>query len=191
MKITFGLWLDGYEAGQSRRALESPNRGPLGLLQILETRLGLKAKTATTPRRVVQFRGVLEQLAAERPTFYAESLEKDPYAVAETLLRWRDELIASGWNGKALDKATVRLQDMASLEARAADSLAPGVADRLRSVLRELDGRSANIELLTVRDPKAHLPKLWQSVCDKLGAQYEPTPLLAGAASSECDLAAC
>jgi hypothetical protein len=125
MRITFGLWLDGYEAVKSRQALESPNRGPLGLLQILETRLGLKAKTTTTLRRVVQFRGVLEKLAAERPTFYAESLKKDPYAVAETLLRWRDELVVSGWNGQALDKATVRLRDMAVLEARAADSVAP------------------------------------------------------------------
>jgi hypothetical protein len=188
MKITFGLWFDGYETVESRQAVESPICGPLGLLQILETRLGLKAKTATTPRRVVQFRALLEQFAAERPTFYAESFKKDPYAVAETLLRWRDELIESGWNGQSSVQDTARLRDMAALEAQAATKLSAGTADRLHSILQELECRSAKIQSLTVRDSKAHFSKLWQDVCDKLGAQYEPDPLLTTTVSSDSDL---
>jgi RecB family exonuclease len=188
MKITFGLELDGYQAVESRQALESPICGPLGLLQLLETRLGLKAKTSTTPRRVVQFRGLVEQLAGEGAAFYGESFKKDPYAVAETLLRWRDDLIASGWNGQASSDSTLRLRDMAALEARAAAHLSPGPADRLRAILRELELRSAKIKSLTVRNPRAHLSKLWQNVCDKLAADYAPAPLSAGAEAPDSDL---
>ena len=31
--------------------------------------------------------------------FYTASFTKDPLAVAETLLRWRDELVLAGWDG--------------------------------------------------------------------------------------------
>jgi hypothetical protein len=188
MKVIFGLDLDGYRTLQSTQAMQLAVCGPLELLQVLETRLGLKTKTVTTPRRVVQFRAAIEQLVAEGPTFYAESFKKDAYAVAETLLRWRDDLIAAGWNGQASSDDTAKLRDMAALETRATRSLSPGSGDRLRSILRELGSRSAEIERLTVRDPKLHLPKLWQDVCEKLEANYEPPALLIAAQSPDSDL---
>ena len=174
MKISFGIGLDGYETLEARQALAMPICGPLALLQLLETRLGLKAKSTTSAHRVVQFRQILERLAVERPTFYVESFKKDPYAVAETLLQWRDDLIEAGWDGQASVGDTARLRDMATVEAQTTNCLSAGSADRLRSVNQELASRSPKIDLLTVSDPKSHLSKLWQLICEKLGARFEP-----------------
>ena len=48
----------------------------------------------------MQYRQSLEA-AASKPRFYAASFAKDPFSVAETLLRWRDELVLAGWDGSA------------------------------------------------------------------------------------------
>ena len=96
MKISFGMGFDGYETVLPKQSLAMPVCGPLGLLQLLETRLGLKAKAVSSAHRVVEFRQILEQISIERPAFYNESFKKDPYAVAETLLQWRDALIETG-----------------------------------------------------------------------------------------------
>lgn len=111
MKIIFGMGFDGYETVLPRQTLAMPTCGPLGLLQLLETRLGLKAKIVSSAHRVVEFRQILEQVSIERPTFYNESFKKDPYAVAETLLQWRDALIEVGWDGVASASNTARIQD--------------------------------------------------------------------------------
>ena len=119
MKVAFSLALDGYDTLLPRQMLSTPTCGPLGFLQLLETRLGLKAKATSSPRRVVQFRQILEQITNERSTFYSESFKRDPYAVAETLLNWRDDLIEAGWDGLAAADDTIRIQDLAAVEARA------------------------------------------------------------------------
>lgn len=173
MKINFGMGLDGYETVLPRQMLAMPICGPLGLLQLLETRLGLKTKTVSSAHRVVEFRQILEQLSIKRPTFYNESFKKDPYAVAETLLQWRDALIEAGWDGLAFASDTARIQDMAAVEALTTNRLPLGIADRLRSVLTELASRSPKLDSLTVRDLHNHLPKLWRLICEKLGARYE------------------
>ena len=49
----------------------------------------------------MEYHGFLNELADQRPTFYSESLQKDPYGVAQALLRWRDELIEIGWTVRA------------------------------------------------------------------------------------------
>jgi len=174
MKVRFGLNFDGFDSLVPKQMLAAPTLGPLGFLQLLETRLGLKSKSFSAAHRVVQFRQILEQLTNERRTFYTESFNKDPYAVAEALLLWRDALIEAGWDGLASTADTARIQDMAALEAKTANHLSPGFADRLRSVAFELNHRSPNLDSLVVCDPQNHLPKLWQLLCTKLGAHYEP-----------------
>ena len=160
MKVRFGLNFDGFDSLVPKQMLAAPTLGPLGFLQLLETRLGLKSKSFSAAHRVVQFRQILEQLANERRTFYTESFNKDPYAVAEALLLWRDALIETGWDGLASTADTARIQDMAALEAKTANHLSPGFADRLRSVAFELNHRSPNLDSLVVCDPQNHLPKL-------------------------------
>ena len=174
MKVGFGLSLDGYASLLPKQTLAMPMYGPLGLLQFLETRLGLKAKATSSALRVFQFRKILEELVTERPMFFSESFKRDSYAVAETLLKWRDDLIEAGWDGLASADDTARIQNMAAVETRTGNRLSPGTSDRLRSILLELNSRSPNLDLLTVRDPQSHLPKLWRLICAKLEARYEP-----------------
>ncbi len=47
--------------------------------------------------------------------------------MAETLLRWRDELVLAGWNGSADPADTSRIRDLAEVEALAGRDLSPGV----------------------------------------------------------------
>ncbi|MBI3852566.1 MAG: PD-(D/E)XK nuclease family protein [Verrucomicrobia bacterium] len=110
----------------------------------------------------------------ERPMFFSESFRRDSYAVAETLLKWRDDLIEVGWDGLASADDTIRIQDIVAVEARTGKRLSPGTSDRLRSVLLELNSRSPNLDWLAVRNSPSHLPKLWRLICAKLGARYEP-----------------
>jgi ATP-dependent helicase/nuclease subunit B len=171
LSITFGLNLDGYEARAAVPALGEVTCGPIGLTQILETQLGLKAKISTAPQRTVQYMRLIESFG--EPAFFNKSFEKDPIAVAETLLGWRDNLIEAGWNGQATTADSLRLQALAMIEARAIGHLAPGIADRLRSILCELASRSPHVGPLIVMEDRAYLPTLWQKVCDRLNAQYD------------------
>lgn len=176
MNLRFGLGLDGYESASAPCDLGSLTCGPLGLLDVLETRLGLKARRVSQTARVLQFKSVLEEIAAERNVFYAASLAKDPLAVAATLLGWRDGLIEAGWNGSASAQDCARLQDLATIEVQTAARLAPGRCDRLATVVRTLESRSAEIESLTVFEDREHLATLWTQLCDKLGAVYKRAP---------------
>ena len=174
MKITFGLSLDGWEPLKSPQCLNEATCGPGGFLELLEVRLGLKTNALPLSQRLVHYKALLDELVKERAAFYAESFKRDPYAVAETLLGWRDALTMAGWDGQASGKDSARLQDMSALESRTPGRPAPGMGDRLRAVLRELASRSAHIDVLTVVEEPEHLPALWRQVCDKLGAHYAP-----------------
>ena len=175
MKITFGLSLDGWEPLTSPQCLDEFTCGTAGFLELLEVRLGLKTSAVLLSQRLLQYKELLEELAKKRSAFYAESFKKDAYAVAETLVGWREGLIMAGWDGQASETDSARLQDMAALEARTLGRLAPGMGDRLRTVLLELALRLPHIDALTVVEEPEHLPALWRQVCDKLGAHYAPT----------------
>ena len=115
MNITIGMSLDGYEPPQQDNSLGAVVTGPSGMLDLLETRLGLSGEWPVQPIPVIQYqRCLVEADNAER--FYLRSLSIDALAVAKTLLRWRDECVAAGWNGSAADTDSQRIQDMAAVE---------------------------------------------------------------------------
>ena len=61
--------------------------------------------------------------------------------MAETLLRWRDELVLAGWDGSLDPVASERIRDLAEVEGLAGPDLLPGFGDRVRKALTELDRR--------------------------------------------------
>src|ERR1700719_3449 len=132
LKITFGLDLDGYQDLQARDRFNEPICGPQGLLRLLELRLGLASKPASAASRIVQYRGALDSAASTKERFYTASFAKDPLAVAETLLRWRDELVLAGWNGSPDPAPSGRIGDLVEVEGLAGSNLLPGFADRIR-----------------------------------------------------------
>jgi len=168
--MTFGLQLEGVQTPGAFQGLEQATCGPVGFAQILETRLGLKAKAVSAPQRTAQY---LELLETAPPTaFFASSFAKDPIAVAETLLNWRDSLIEAGWAGQTASADSPRLRDLAKIEAHTPGRLAPGLADRLRAILSELASRSPKLESLEVMEARDCLPTLWQQICDRLSARF-------------------
>lgn len=101
MKIIFGLDLDGYQALATQDTFGKLICGPHALLEFIELRLGLATKSVSAVSRIAHYRELLERMAVGQSRFYASSFERDPFSVAETLLRWRDELVLAGWDGSA------------------------------------------------------------------------------------------
>ena len=130
MKITFGQALDGTELLAQSNSMGNVVYGPLHLTDILETQLGLKRKSVSEIARVFQFVKVLEKLAESKQRFYSTSFEKDPLAVSEVLLNWRDSLVLTGWNGM-VDGNSQRLRDLADMNVALKESVALGQPDRL------------------------------------------------------------
>jgi hypothetical protein len=171
LSVTFGLRFDVAPPTVALPTLGQATVGPLGLLQLLETRLGLKRVDASLAERREQYRQLLEQAPEE--AFFRSSLAKDPIATAATLLQWRDGLVEAGWDGHADAADSLRLRGLAEVENRVEGVLAPGVGDRLGRVLAVLrSGMSAHLSGVVVVDPDAVLPGLWRQVFQVLGAEY-------------------
>src|ERR1700719_2970395 len=173
LKITFGLDLDGYQDLQPRDRFNESICGPQGFLDLLELRLGLASKPVTAAGRIVQYREFLQKAASIKPRFYIVSFAKDPVAVAETLLRWRDELVLAGWDGSPDPAASQRIRDLAEVEGLAGPNLLPGFGDRIRKALAELDRRDPKFAAIEVLENRDSLPLLLRRVFAKLGASFQ------------------
>lgn len=172
MKVIFGLDLDGHEDLTARDRFNELICGPNGFLGLLELRLGLPSKPVSYAIRVAQYRVALETAATQKPRFYSESFGKDGFSSAETLLRWRDELILGGWDGSSDPVYTARLQDFADVEQLAGSNLSPGFGDRIRLVLSELERRDAKLSGLELLDDPKYFPRLLRDLFTKLGASF-------------------
>jgi hypothetical protein len=173
LKITFGLDLDGYQDLQPRDWFNELICGPQGFLRLLELRLGLASKPATAAARIVQYRELLQNATSIKERFYTASFAKDPLAVAETLLRWRDELVLAGWDGSPDPGSSQRIRDLAEVEGLAGPDLLPGFGDRLRKALTELDRRDPKFAAIEVLENRESLPLLLRRVFAKLGATFQ------------------
>lgn len=172
MNLTFGLALDGFASADPRPRFDAVVCGPAGLLRLLELRLGLVGALPSHGRRVVGYRDALAALAATSPQFYSASFTQDDYAVAETLLRWRDELVLAGWDGQAAAGFSPRLATLAAVEASLDPALRAGEGDRLRTIAAALADRSPQFDSVTVSDPLDELPVRWRQLLQTLGAKF-------------------
>ena len=133
MKITFGQALDGTELGAIDNSLGNIVCGPLRLMDVLETQLGLKRKSVSDMTRVFQLVKVLEKLVESKQPFYSASFEKDPLAVSEALLQWRDSLALAGWDGTT-DGSSRRLRDLSDANAASKTAIPQAKPDRLTAI---------------------------------------------------------
>ena len=190
MDITFGMALDGYEPPEQENSLGTVIIGPRGMLDLLETRLGLGGEWPAQPIRVIQYQQCL-QAADNSERFYSRSLGVDPLAVAKVLLRWRDEWIEAGWDGTAAEGDNQRIRDLAAVEGLAAARLGKGTADRLRAVIQTLETRAPGIERVRLVDAIDQLPPAWQELFSKLPTRPETVDAWEGpTAVAGTDLAA-
>ena len=167
MKVTLGLALDGQRAIRPANRLGDTDVGPLGLLGLLETYLGLQSLVVPTAERIVQYRDCLARCVTDS-RFYARSFDVDELGTAALLLDWRDTWRLHGWDGRISEGAAKRLRDMADVEVEASMRVAPGIGERLGYVLPALESRQTGISEIALIDPVDAFPLAWRRVLQRL-----------------------
>ena len=167
MKIRFGLHLDGQRGHHARDSMGEATVGPLGLLSILESQMGLPPVTVHPSTRVVEYQACLE--ACNTPArFYRRSFATDPLGTAATLLGWRDSWHLHGWNGTAAAAGAARLVDMAAVERRAGLEVAFCIGQRLANIASTMARRKPAIAHFELLDPLDAFPLRWREVLQQL-----------------------
>ena len=163
LTITLGLHLDGPASRALAQRAGEIAVGPLALLGLLETRLGLGAEQPSRAERIVQYRDCLARVDSPA-RFYHASFAADALGSASTLLAWRDLWLLEDWNGEAPPGASRRLADLAEVEALARRTVAPSPGERLARVRCRLEQGQPPLGELRLVDPVAVFPRRWQSV---------------------------
>ena len=170
MHVVFGWHLDGPTFPEtpdgSDFALDGVVVGPLGLLDILETRLGLNGPGAPAALRIAQYLACLRSID-DGNQFYSGSRAADEWSTARLVLSWRDELVSTGWSPMAASWQSPRLDTLARVEAVKNLPLESGVPDRVRSVAAKVKD-AGTIEKLTLVDAPESLPLVWRELFDAL-----------------------
>ncbi|MGD1038539.1 MAG: PD-(D/E)XK nuclease family protein [Roseiarcus sp.] len=169
MRLTFSWFADSASwperPGAGDAVLDQAVVGPNGLLDCVETMLGLGRPGVANVTRIAVYRRKIEAAGGSR--FWSESFALDPWSSARELLRWRDDLIEAGWR-PGLGGERRRLADLAAAET-AGPALPPGRADRLCMVLAALDaGAGVRLRSLALVDARDALPAGWRALIDAL-----------------------
>jgi hypothetical protein len=179
MKIRFGLHLDGEHGWQPANQLNVTTTGPLGLLNLLETQLGLLQSLPSTAERVVQYVEGLKR--CDSPArFYHRSLATDELGTAATLLAWRDTWYLHGWENSLDQSKSARLRDMQAVEEVITKKLSPSIGERLQAVFDVLANRQVAIAEIELCEPLGSYPQRWQAILCRL-----PTRQSCGVAPTE------
>lgn len=168
---TVGLQLDGPILERFEPAVGTLRGSPSRLLVWLESQLGLSIPDVSHTSRALTYLECLR--ACDTPDrFYHSSLKVDPLGVAKKLLGWRDELYLAGWQGGAIAVAQGRLADIAEVERRVADRIAPCVGQRIQAVLAALSEHLPSVRI-TVLDPAQAFETMWRRLFEHLNAEFE------------------
>jgi hypothetical protein len=179
MKLRLGMHLDGQFGRHAENRLGVSDVGPLGLLAILETQLGLVPPQGSPSERIVQYRDCLLKLDGSS-RFFHESLAADDFGTAASLLSWRDGWLLHGWTGEIPTSGSQRLSDMADVEKIASQQVAPGMAERLVSIANTLIDRKNLIDSIELIDKTETFAPLWQRVLEKLPCRMPQSATIAG-----------
>lgn len=169
-KITVTLSVKGDSAVPELRAdtLGEARVGPHGFLGLLETQLGIPARDVSFTTRLIQYLGCIDRVD-HAGAFYHNSYQADPFSVARTLLQWRDQWCLAGWTGHFAADAPARLRDMAAIEAFAADTVEPGLGQRIQRVILLLGDNPVAVASITLRDELDDFPHLWRRLITAAG----------------------
>lgn len=185
MHLQVGLHLDGQRGHAHNNELDALITGPLGLLNVLETQMGLLRQEPTGADRVLQYRDLLKKLD-HHDRFYHRTFSVDELGTASTLLAWRDYWHLHGWTSGTVNQlahsSSRRLRDMAELEQAATGKLSPGIGERLALVERAISRLPPRIQHLSLQEPLLWWPQAWQSVLRHL-SPLEPLSVSHGVAT--------
>ena len=177
MKVFFGSQLDGGSLHREASAEAGLRRtGPKGLLQLLESALGLSGYSNDNEYlRLEAYRQMARQYLETRPeAFFAPSFLADQFAVAAELLSRRDELLSAGWDFAEKPDMPPRLRTLAEMEAAWRLDALPGFADRLEAVRAGLALTPAPIREFYHIEPWELLPRAIQRLLETPEAGFRP-----------------
>ena len=163
MQIIFGPHLDGLQPSLARSAVGEVTLGPKGMLDTLETQLGIPTPNLHPSEALFGYLQCLRSVSSANQ-FFHRSLEVDPVSVARTLLNWREQWYEAGWAGTFPSDVPARLADMAAIEAHAQGRVPPTRGERLQSILKALAMRDTQVENVELHTPVADLPYMWQQL---------------------------
>ncbi|QCB98575.1 PD-(D/E)XK nuclease family protein [Arthrobacter sp. PAMC25564] len=171
MNVLFGLFLDRAPWTYRDSALGAVRLGPLGLTQLLQTRLGLTGPDARHSTRIRQFMARLAEQDTPEAWFHG-SFTVDPWSTAMDLLKLRDELVLNGWTGIAPDGSTAKLKALASLE-QSPLPLDRAFADYPLELVHELESEATSswplgVSRLELQHPRDSFPAIWQRLIGAL-----------------------
>lgn len=137
--------------------------GELGLLDLLETQLGLKRPESISYQRKIDYLQALRSAQSSIHRFYTESLKTDPMAVTEHLLELRDTLVESGWKKNQVGKLA-KIFDLVEVEKFFLNKT--GKADRLVLVADVLSDckKFEIISSITVYSKEDSLSFIWKTI---------------------------
>lgn len=139
--------------------------GPLGLVSVLETRLGMAPQRHNQTHRIAQFQRGLKACDGRPEPFYSQSLKADAWSTARHLLAELDGLRMAGWDGSA--ETTGRLRELRDA-ARAAE-LSPGLAERIDAIgTRIADWGLGGLSSLTLETELRLWPSAWRRLFARL-----------------------
>ena len=187
MIVRFGLHADGLDPSAPATVLGDIRLGPRGLLETLETDLGLPPVLDHPAAQVARYRSCLAD-ANDFARFYHASFEVDPIGVARELMRWRAQWYEGGWDG-FVQPDQGRLADIAAVEELARERAVPCVGQRLAAVADALETRGTQIERLVLLDDPVDLPLAWRQVVEAIGCEPHPGVHPEPGAAPDCDLA--
>lgn len=188
IKITLSLKGDGALPEPVRNTLGEVTTGPLGLLSIVETQLGIPATESSFTTRLIQFLGCIDQLD-QKDSFYRASWDADPFSTARTLLQWRDQWYEAGWGGTFPEDVPPKLKHIAKIEAIAAQKVDRGLGQRLQRAIQLLQDHPVAIESIHLRDDLHDFPYLTRKLLEATRATLIQGAPVAPQAGEDTDLA--
>lgn len=168
MDVEFGWFLDRAPWTFRESRLNAVRRGPKGLTQLLQTRLGTTRPDVPHFYRVNQYAARIR--AADRPdAWFHQSFAVDPWSTAQELLSARDELVANGWAGQLPDDgASALLSTLAELEAIPLP-LSPAFADDIAALPSDLaTPLPVDISAIRLQHARHQFPTIWQEILSAL-----------------------
>jgi len=163
VRIRFGLHLDGQRGWHAASRLGFATTGPLGMLNVLETQLGLLRESTSQPERIVQYRDCLKR-CDQLDRFYHRTFATDELGTSATLLEWRDFWRLHGWESGMGAVSSIRLRDMGDVEKIAIATVAPSIGDRLALVCATMARRKTAIAEVEIIDPIEAFPRRWRDI---------------------------
>ena len=169
MTIHFGIAFDDIVFRPEKNTTDTYYVGAKGLLNLLETWLGLSGDVEDNEYlRVERLRqALLIHSKSNDNTFYKKSFEADAFSTANFLLQRRDELLLANWDFSFEKNAPKRLLILAELEYILIElgGIAHGFADRFLAVEKKCSESKmlADLELqIVLHDAFELFPFYWQ-----------------------------